>query len=153
MKAHVNIGSNLGDSRSIIERAIAEIFLRFPTDTRRSNFVTSPPWGYDSPHEFLNIGVEFDTDLPPEQLLRELLAIQHGICADPHRNPDGTYTDRLLDIDLIFLGDTIHRSPTLTLPHPRLHLRPFVLLPIAELSPRWVHPHLHLTAPLLLTNL
>lgn len=153
MKAHVNIGSNLGDSRSTIERAVAEIFSRFPAENRRSSYVTSPPWGFASEHEFLNIGVEFDTDLPPEQLLRELLAIQNSISSAPHRLPDGSYTDRPLDIDLIFYGSLIHRSPTLTLPHPRLHLRPFVLLPIAELSPTWYHPLLHLPAPLLLTNL
>lgn len=152
--AHVNIGSNLGDSRSLIEQAVAGIFsLTTVAHLRRSAFVESKPWGYDSPHRFLNIGVEFDTTLPPEELLSRLLSLQNQISENPHRTPDGKYADRLIDIDLIYYGELIMDSQQLILPHPRMHLRDFVLIPLNELSPSWQHPLLHLTPSQMLAKL
>lgn len=157
--AHINIGSNLGDSRSLIERAVAEIALLTTAPLRRSGFIESPPWGYESPHGFLNIGVEIETAISPQQLLKRLLDIQDAISPLSHRTPDGTYADRLIDIDLIYYGEehldlpVTSTLPALSLPHPRLHLRPFVLRPISELSPAWRHPLLHLSAAELLIRL
>lgn len=150
--AHINIGSNLGDSRSLIERAVAEIALLSAAPLRRSAFIESEPWGYSSPNGFLNIGVEIETALPPQELLKPLLAIQNAISPLSHRTHAGTYADRLIDIDLIYYGNEVldlpatSALPALIIPHPRLHLRTFVLRPIAELSPSWRHPLLHLTA-------
>ncbi len=157
--AHINIGSNLGDSRSLIEQAVAGIALLSSTPLRRSGLIESSPWGYDSPHRFLNIGVEIGTQLHPQQVLKQLLGIQQSISPASHRNPAGDYADRLIDIDLIYYGNfTLDLPPTatlpaITLPHPRLHLRPFVLRPIDELSPLWRHPVLHLTAHEMLAEL
>jgi len=154
--AHINIGSNLGDSRSIIERAVAEIALLPDTERplRRSDYITSDPWGFTSAHRFLNIGVEIHTGIRPEELLRRLLSIQDSISPAPHRTADGSgYADRMIDIDLIYYGNTICSTPTLTLPHPRLHLREFVLRPILQLSPGWVHPILHQTPAEMLAEL
>lgn len=146
MIAHVNIGSNLGDSRSLLERAVAEIALRFPhSQLRRSHMVSSEPWGFTSPHKFLNIGVEFKSELTPLQLLHTLQEVEQGISSGAHRLPDGSYADRRIDIDLIYYGNHIIGSRELTLPHPRMHLRRFVLEPLAELSPEWRHPLLGLT--------
>ncbi|MDE6438915.1 MAG: 2-amino-4-hydroxy-6-hydroxymethyldihydropteridine diphosphokinase, partial [Muribaculaceae bacterium] len=64
-----------------------------------------------------------------------------------------SYADRLIDIDLICMEDIVTDTPALTLPHPRMHLRPFVLIPLCELSPQWVHPRLHMTAAGLLARL
>ncbi len=156
--AHINIGSNLGDSRSLIERAVAEIALLSATPLRRSAFIESEPWGYTSSHGFLNIGMEIETILPPQELLKTLLAIQNAISPLSHRTHAGTYADRLIDIDLIYYGNEILNFPAtptlpaLIIPHPRLHLRRFVLQPIAELSPSWHHPLLHLTAAELLAQ-
>lgn len=139
--AHINIGSNLGDSRSILERAVAEIALRWPCGAlRRSTIVESEPWGFSSPHKFLNIGVEIQVEEPPLQVLDALLEIQNRICSSPHRDDAGGYVDRLVDIDLIFYDDVVMDTPRLRLPHPRMHLRPFVLIPLRELSPTWRHP-------------
>jgi len=139
--AHINIGSNLGDSRSLIERAAAGIALLSEGSVRRSAFVESDAWGFDSPHRFVNMGMEIETSLHPPELLHRLLDIQNGISDGPHRMPDGAYVDRLIDIDLIFVDDeVVDDDEELTLPHPRMHLRPFVLKPLMELSPDWVHP-------------
>jgi len=141
MLAHINIGSNIGDSRPTIERAVADVFSISDGITRRSSIIESEPWGFDSPNKFLNIGVEIETSLSPEKLLDILQEIEHRISPEPHRNPDGSYRDRAIDIDLIFMTgeketDTIrYSSPRLTLPHPRAASRQFVIGPIRELHP------------------
>ena len=141
--AYINIGSNKGDSRAIIERAIALIEFQSGYKVTRSRYITTPPWGYDSPNEFLNIGISMPTSLTPQELLDTLLSIQHRISPDSHRGADGTYIDRLIDIDLIAVDDRIINTPGRTLPHPRMHLRKFVLIPMLEIAPRWKHPILN----------
>lgn len=143
MLAHINIGSNIGDSRSAIERAVADVFSLSEGITRRSDFIESEPWGFESPNRFLNIGVEIETTLQPECLLSRLQEIERAISPASHRNPDGTYRDRVIDIDLIFMGYPrgesfemlICDSPRLTLPHPRAAERDFVMSPILGLHP------------------
>lgn len=141
--AHINIGSNTGDRTDNLRRAVACLASEFSGASMRcSAIVESAPWGYNSPNAFLNIGVELllNDDVDPELLLSRLLAVEKSICATPHRNPDGTYRDRAVDIDLIALDDLIVNTPTLQLPHPRMHLRDFVLRPMASLAPEWRHP-------------
>ena len=143
MLAHINIGSNIGDSRSAIERAVADVFSLSEGVKRRSGLVESEPWGFESPNRFLNVGVEIETTLHPEALLSRLQEIERRISPASHRNPDGTYRDRVIDLDLIFMGRQkgdvfemlICDSPRLTLPHPRAVERDFVMSPIRELHP------------------
>lgn len=151
--AHVNIGSNLGDGRANVTRAAEMIAARLGVDVRRAEPVVSEPWGYTSPNPFVNLGIAFDTDIEPSALLRILRDIEAAMSPAPHRNADGSYADRLIDIDLIAVGDTVADTPELTLPHPRMHLRDFVLLPVAQLDPGWRHPLLGLTAAQLLARL
>ena len=115
--------------------------------------ITSEPWGFSSPNMFVNVGVEVETSLPAEVLFRRLTEVQDGISGASHRNADGSYADRLVDIDLIFYDNMVSGSAELTLPHPRMHLREFVLRPVAELSPDWRHPLLDKTASGLLDDL
>lgn len=153
MKAHVNIGSNLGDSSTLVIEAADAVERALGTPVARSATVTSPPWGYSSPHPYVNMGISFDTDLGPCELLDRLLAIERAISPASHRDDTGNYADRLIDIDLIALGDTVIDSPRLTLPHPRMHLRPFVLIPMSQLDPTWRHPVIGLTAAAMLERL
>ena len=155
--AHINIGSNLGDRAALIGRAVAAISARFAV-TAVSQPVESEPWGYSSPHPFLNIGVniEIPPTLSSRQLMLSLLQIQNEIDAAPHRLPDGSYADRAIDIDLICIGSRVSEAAengTPALPHPRMHLRPFVLIPMTEILPSWRHPLLHLTPAQLLQQL
>ncbi|MDE5922806.1 MAG: 2-amino-4-hydroxy-6-hydroxymethyldihydropteridine diphosphokinase [Muribaculum sp.] len=144
--AYINIGSNQGDRRANIARAVALIADMLHVKPRLSHAVESEPWGYESASPYINIGLAFDTVLTPETLLDTLLSIERSISAASHRKPDGSYADRLIDIDLIAYGNAaIEMSLTpegnlLTLPHPRMHLREFVLLPMQQLAPEWKHP-------------
>lgn len=145
MRAYINIGSNLGDRMAHLERAVADVERAFGVIADRSQVVESDAWGFESDNSFLNVGIAFDTYIHPEQLLNQLLQIQNGIDASSHRGEDGGYADRAIDIDLIAVDEMVVESDKLTLPHPRMHLRRFVLVPMAELAPAWRHPTLGLT--------
>ncbi|MDE6825745.1 MAG: 2-amino-4-hydroxy-6-hydroxymethyldihydropteridine diphosphokinase [Paramuribaculum sp.] len=154
-EAHVNIGSNIGDRRAHIARAVAAIRggLAAESGVRRSEYFESEAWGFESANRFLNLGITFEWDGTGEELLDFLLRIQQSICSDSHRNADGEYIDRKIDIDLIALGDSVCSTPRLTLPHPRMTEREFVLRPMAELMPEWRHPHNGLKAAEMLDGL
>lgn len=138
MRIHLNIGSNQGDRAALIERAVALLMRAMPdARVRRSAPVESEPWGFDSPNAFLNIGLMLDLprSIDPEALLDITQAAERAISPASHRNPDGSYRDRLIDIDIIAVDRLRLHTPRLTLPHPRAALRPFVLTPLRELDP------------------
>lgn len=149
--AYVNIGSNRGDRRALLARATALVAAISEGDVRVSDVVESEPWGYASAYPFLNVGVAISTSREPIELLEALLEAERSISAASHRTADGGYADRLIDIDLIAVTcadgtDVVCATPELTLPHPRMHLRRFVLEPMAQLSSEWRHPLFGLTA-------
>ena len=138
-KIHLNIGSNLGDRRALIGRAVALLSRGVPGPARLylSSYIESDPWGYTSPNPFLNLGVLILTPsrVDPFELLDITQAVERAIGSGaPHRNPDGTYCDRPIDIDIIQIDNITLNTPRLTLPHPRAALRPFVLQPLQELE-------------------
>lgn len=137
-RLHLNLGSNQGDRKAIIGRAAALIARAFaPARVLLSSYIESAPWGYDSPHPFLNRGALVITDrtLDPLACLRITQAIEQALApGQTHRNPDGSYRDRPLDIDLIDLDGLSINTPDLTLPHPRAEARPFVMEPLRELE-------------------
>lgn len=137
--AIINIGTNLGQRRMNLSRAMAAINRTFG-DFEMSHVVESEPWGFDSGNKFLNVCLMFATDLEPEELLDELQRIERELSPAPHRNPDGSYADRLIDIDLIAVDDMVIDTPRLTLPHPHLAERRFFLVPLDEIAPGWRHP-------------
>lgn len=138
MFIHLNIGSNKGNRTVVIGKAIALIAKAFaPARITLSDYFESEPWGYDSPNAYLNRGVSVRTTrlLHPEQVLELTQSIEHTLAPDsPHRNPDNTFCDRVLDIDIILIDHLTYRSDTLILPHPHYEERPFVLLPLRSLE-------------------
>lgn len=152
MNIFLNIGSNLGDRRRNLSRAVAAIEQEFGY-FELSHVVESEPWGYASPNHFLNVGMMVLSDLPPEEILRRLQAIERRLSPTPHRNPDGSYADRLVDIDIIAIDTLVVDTPELRLPHPRMAGRRFVLEPMAELAPFWQHPVTGLTPHEMLKDL
>lgn len=144
--AYLNIGSNIGDRRSCLERAVACISHRWG-DVRVSSPYESEPWGFDSPNLFLNIGVSLTVDdsETPLEFLGEIQDIERSISPASHRTVEGEYADRMVDVDIIAIDDMIMSEDMLELPHPRMHLREFVLYPMMEIAPDWVHPVLKKT--------
>ena len=150
--AIINIGSNLGNRRLNLRRAVRAISMAFG-DFEASHTVESKSWGYDSPNKFLNMALMVRTDLEPQKVLDTLLDIQDSICADAHRTDDGSYADRVIDIDLIAIDDVVMDTPRLTLPHPRMAERRFVLQPMAEIAGAWTPPLTGLSVMEMLANL
>lgn len=112
-----------------------------------SHPVETPPWGFESPNPFINVGVRIDmpSEMAPAEVLEAVMAVQRSISPLSHRDATGGYCDRVIDIDIIAIDDLVVDTPRLTIPHPRMHLRDFVLIPLAQLAPAWHHPTLHQT--------
>lgn len=139
-RVHFNIGSNLGDRLANIGRAVALLEEALGAAAELSQPFVSAPWGYESSNDFINVGVNFSTCLSPSALLETARRIELEIAPGAtHRNAAGDYADRVIDIDLICCGSTVS-SDDPVLPHPRMHLREFVLVPLLEIMPDWVHP-------------
>lgn len=132
MKYYINIGSNLGNRRLNLSRAIAAVEKRYGY-FEISKVVESEPWGYDSANLFLNVAMMFDTEREPLDVLHDLQEIEREISPDSHRNPDGSYADRLIDIDIMAIENVEIDTPELKVPHPHLFDRPFFIGPLKEL--------------------
>ena len=138
---YLSIGSNSGDRRALIGRAVAALSsLPGVISLRTSDFYRSAPWGFESPNEFLNIPVAVRyirrspwTEAEAEALLDQCQAIERSISSMPHRNADGTYRDREIDIDIIAIDNQHINTPRLTVPHPRAASRDFVTIPLSQL--------------------
>lgn len=152
MHYFLNIGSNLGQRRLNISRAVAALEREFGW-FEASHTVESAPQGFDSPNHFLNMGVHLISDLDPVEMLGRIKAIERSLCPEPHRTPSGLYADRTVDIDIIAADEAVVDLPDLQIPHPRMAERRFVLLPMQELAPGWRHPLLGLTPSQLIDRL
>lgn len=144
MHVFINIGSNLGDRRRNLSRAVSAIEKEFGY-FELSHVVESEPWGYESDNPYLNVGMMVISDKAPLEILEKLQAIEKSMDPSPHRDPEGNYKDRTIDIDIIAIDDLSINTMDLTVPHPRMHRRRFVLEPLCELAPFWRHPHTGLT--------
>lgn len=154
-KEHIvffNIGSNLGNRRLNLSRAVSALEKEFGY-FELSHTVESKPMDFESANPFLNVSMMVRTQDTPEEILDKVLAIERSISQVPHRNPDGSYRDREIDIDIIAIDDQVIDSPRLQIPHPRMHLRPFVLEPMQEIAAGWIHPVLKQTPGQMLENL
>ncbi len=107
----------------------------------KSHVYETPPWGYKDQPRFYNQVVKADTYLQPEPLLKHLKRLEVAL----GRQPNFQNGPRLIDIDLLFYDHLVLDTPVLTLPHPRLHERGFVLLPLMDIAPEFVHPVLKKT--------
>lgn len=132
------MGSNAGDSKAILTAAIQELGLTLADLETSSLYCTSPQYVLDQP-DFLNLVVRGTVDhSDPGLLLGQLQAIETAYGRD--RMVEQRYGPRTLDIDILLFGDLIINSPGLTIPHPRIMERAFVLVPILEVEALLVHP-------------
>jgi 2-amino-4-hydroxy-6-hydroxymethyldihydropteridine diphosphokinase len=135
--AAIALGSNLGNREQNLHAAIEHIGA-LGTVTAVSSFLDTAPVGFLDQPRFLNAALLLETALTPLDLLCRLLKIERGMGRDradvPAKGP------RVIDLDLIFYDNLVLNTPQLTLPHPSMHERAFVLAPLAEIAPGWPHP-------------
>jgi 2-amino-4-hydroxy-6-hydroxymethyldihydropteridine diphosphokinase len=137
-RAYVGIGANLGDAQATVRQAMDELGLLPATrGVARSSLYRSAPVDAAGP-DFINAVAALDTALSPEALLVALQQIEQR----HHRERPYHHAPRTLDLDLLLVGDDQRDDPALSLPHPRLHLRAFVLEPLLEIEPALQHPRL-----------
>jgi len=129
------LGTNLGDREANLSKAKDSLTPQVTVRQESSIYVT-PPWGYTDQPEFLNQVIEVQTALEPLPLLQTLKQIENEMGrVKTFRNGP-----RLIDLDILFYGERIIDLEGLQIPHPRLHLRAFVLVPLNELAPDFIHP-------------
>jgi 2-amino-4-hydroxy-6-hydroxymethyldihydropteridine diphosphokinase len=135
-QALVAFGGNVGDARATIDRAIATFCDGKDVELlKRSSDYQTPPWGVEDQPPFINACLLIETDLPPRELLARGQMVERLYGRDRAR--ETRWGPRTLDIDLIDYGGQIIDEPDLTLPHPRVLERAFVLVPLAEIVPEW----------------
>lgn len=133
---YLGLGSNRDDRRAHLEAAL--VFLGGLGRVRkRSSIYETAAVGMPGSPPFLNMAVALETALPPLELLRACKAHEAAQGRDPR---DSHYRDRAIDIDILLAGDLVLNTPELTVPHPRLAERGFVLVPLFEIAPRLAHP-------------
>lgn len=149
--AYIALGSNLGDRAGFLKSAVEKIAKLPKTQViRRSSWHETPPAGGPPQGLFLNGVAKVETALKPVDLLDRLQQIEQDLGRPRDREKWGP---RVVDLDLLDYGGLGMKSAGLELPHPRLHERPFVLVPLVEIEPEWFHPRLKKTAKELLEEI
>ena len=141
---YLSLGSNLGDRRKNIEQALTLITERVGGVLALSSQHETVPWGYKSTRKYLNVAAKVETTLTPEKVLLATQAIEKA-CGRLHKTKEHDYHDRPIDIDILLYDNRIIQTPHLTVPHPLMHLRHFVLQPLSEIAPSVKHPTLDQT--------
>jgi 2-amino-4-hydroxy-6-hydroxymethyldihydropteridine diphosphokinase len=133
--AFLALGSNMGNRLANLKAAAYNMTPQMAVKNKSSVYET-PPWGYVEQPPFLNQVIMVRTYMTPEALIGHLKRLEVAL----GRVPSFQNGPRLIDIDILFYDDLVMASPSLTIPHPRLHERSFVLVPLAEIAPEFVHP-------------
>ncbi len=133
---YILLGSNKGQRKRFLEKAIQHIQLHCGGITKRSSIYETAAWGNTKQAAFLNQVISIRTRLSPDELMKKLLAIELEL----GRVRTEKYGPRTIDLDILFFDSLIFHSGIVTLPHPAIQDRKFVLIPLAELSPGKIHP-------------
>jgi 2-amino-4-hydroxy-6-hydroxymethyldihydropteridine diphosphokinase len=132
---YLSLGSNLGDRAANLKQAVASLAPQMRVK-KKSKVYETPPWGYTEQEPFLNQAVMVTTYLEPEPLLRHLKRLEVAL----GRKASFRYGPRSIDLDILFFDDVVMETPALTIPHPHVHERGFVLMPMMDIAPDHVHP-------------
>lgn len=136
--AYLGLGTNIGNKRRNMITAAALLAERVGDVLALSGFYETEPWGFESENFFLNAAVKLKTSFSPLELLQITQQIEKELGRAEKSN--GVYHDRIIDIDILLYDDEILQIPGLTLPHPLMHERKFVMDPLSEIAPFVVHP-------------
>ncbi|MCL9808066.1 2-amino-4-hydroxy-6-hydroxymethyldihydropteridine diphosphokinase [Flavobacterium luminosum] len=148
-KVILSLGSNIGNRRENIENCIQLIHQKIGLVLRVSKLYETPAWGFES-DAFYNCALLVHSSFSPEKILRKITSIEKQM-GRTHKTSTG-YEARIIDIDIVAVGDKIVQSENLKIPHPQMQNRKFVLLPVKDLNFKWEHPILHQNISELITN-
>lgn len=131
---YLSLGTNLGDRRSNLENALTHIAREVGTVISSSDVIETEPWGFDSSNSFLNMAVKVETLLQPLEVLHATQDIERQM-GRSEKSVNREYKDRLIDIDLLLYDDIVMNTPELTIPHPLMYQREFVMKPLLQIAP------------------
>jgi len=135
-KVYLSIGSNIGKREEYIRQSFTELE-NHGRILQASPVYETDPWGFKSSRPFLNLCISFETALSPEELMREILKIEKTLGRERNRKD---YSDRTIDIDILFYSEKIIRTAFLEVPHPAIAKRRFVLQPLNDIASDFTHP-------------
>lgn len=130
-QVYLGLGSNLGERKELIQKAITLVNERIGTVTRQSSLIETEPWGFESSHKFLNGVILCETALTPREVLKETQKIEREL--GRKKKTTLNYKDRPIDIDILLYDDLKVDEPDLKIPHPLMHQRDFVMIPLKEI--------------------
>jgi 2-amino-4-hydroxy-6-hydroxymethyldihydropteridine diphosphokinase len=136
-KIYCSLGSNMGDRLNNLARGVECLTHEKIKVVAQSSIYETSPWGVDSQDMYLNQVIGIETNISPEDLIKIIQNCERKL---GRNSKQGHMQARVLDIDIIFYGDQIISTPNIELPHPRMHQRMFVLIPLLELDEDFVHP-------------
>lgn len=128
----LSLGTNLGSKEHNLNTAIQEISKRIGSVTAQSDFIETEPWGFSSDNGFLNAAVKVETALTPFEVLNATQQIEQDM-GRTEKSINAEYHDRIIDIDILLYNDLSISTPTLTIPHPLMNERDFVLIPLNQI--------------------
>jgi len=135
--AFFSLGSNLGDREGNLKEAQRLMEEQMGRIERMSKVYESPPWGFTSDHLFCNMCLLIRTVLTPPDLMKKALQVEKEMGRVSEK---GGYADRIIDVDLLLFDDMVLDLPGLVLPHPRMEMRKFVMIPLSDIAPDHIHP-------------
>ena len=135
---YLGLGTNIGNRRGNLVKAAALLAERVGDILALSGFMETEPWGFESENLFLNAAIKMETPLTPDELLSATQAIEREMGRE--KKSDGTYHDRVIDIDILLYDNRVIEQPSLIVPHPLMQERLFVMAPLAEIAPFERHP-------------
>ena len=141
-EVYLGLGTNLGDKEANLNIAMEEIRKRVGEITSLSAYYLTNPWGFDSQNTFLNAVCKACTTLSPLEVLSVTQSIEKKL-GRMKKSIDGQYSDRPIDIDILLYDELVINTPELSVPHPLMHKRLFVMEPLTEIAPKLIHPVLH----------
>lgn len=130
---YLSLGTNLGDKAQNLRDAIARIGEMIGIVECQSSFLATEPWGFHSDNTFLNAAVKVTTSLTPHEVLMLTQQIERDM-GRTQKSAGGEYHDRIIDIDILLYDDVHISTPELTIPHPLMHQRDFVMIPLNEIK-------------------
>ena len=141
---YLGLGTNLGDKEANLRTAIYKLQERIGKQVSLSSFYETAPWGFKSDHSFLTAAIGLETNLSPLEVLHITQEIEKEL-GRKKKSVNGSYSDRLIDIDILLYDNLVLQTPELTVPHPLMTERDFVMKPLIEIAGNAIHPTLQKT--------